>query len=664
MKSSSNKPKTQSVRQKSLFSPENRLDPLAVDPTRAEPVLWIRRLAILRQASTDAEIRVIPFHRGLNIIRTEKRSPEDSHSVAHDVGKTLLMRLLRFTLGEEWFASREDTVRVRKALPYGVVIGEWVVAGELWSVVRHLNDRDSGASFAVRGHEWQLAVQAPDAERVPLKQFVERIESAALAELPSLFLKGVQVRWKDVLAWIARDCECGFRKTDTWRERAVNPKGAREPKVNRLIMQWLMGLMPDVEAAARGSREERRSVLKEAERQTVLKRERLQTLYDSLAKSAEFSPPQFDEASEPLSLSHCADELRAFVQGQATSAKLQLERYERESSDQMEVLRLQGVQLEDQRIAAAREAAELRTRLEILTTQQKDERKRERGPKQCPAKEECAWLIEIESNEAAGRMEAEELHLERLQEQVRDLRKKAAEAAAKEKRLAGQLGDSQKDHASKQTAAVAGVASLQKECGRWSSLASQVGELAEAIDEFSKAEDAKATICSEIRQDDDLVESGKSDGEYKERKRRLEDYYTHVLTHVFDDDAEGIIDIEEGLKPKTAASLHAHGTALSAMARVISFEISCLLGSMCGLGSHPRLLLHDGPREGEMEAELFRILFRTISWLESIGPESEAAFQYIITTADAPEQFSDQHPAVAETLHGRTDDGLLLKKRF
>ena len=76
---------------------------------------------------------------------------------------------------------------------------------------------------------------------------------------------------------------------------------------------------------------------------------------------------------------------------------------------------------------------------------------------------------------------------------------------------------------------------------------------------------------------------------------------------------------------------------MSAMARVFAFELSCILASMCGLGAHPRLLMHDGPREGEMEAELFRILFRTVSWLESVSPESKAAFQYIMTTADAPE---------------------------
>ncbi len=652
------------MRQRNLFSLEQRLEPLSVDQRRSEPVVWIQRLAILRQASRNADIRVIPFHRGLNIIRTEKRTPEDTRSVAHDVGKTLLMRLLRYTLGEDWFAAKDDTARIRRALPHGIVVGEWFVAGELWSVVRPLNDQHDSASFAVRGYGWEAAIQAADSERLPISRFIERIEDAAFSELSMLRLKRTRVNWRDVLAWIARDCECGFRKSDNWRDRAVNPKGVRDSKVNRLIMQWLMGLMTEVESSVRSSREERKNELKEADKQASLNRERLQTLFDSLAKTADFSIPQLDEESEPPSLSDCADELRAFIKDHAVSAKSQLECYERESNEKIETLRLRSVQLEDQKTAAARKAGELRTQYRMLAAQHKDEMKRETGPTQCPAKEQCAWLIEIENNEAAGRMETEELHLERLKEQVNEALQKANDASANEERLTDQLKTTHDIYVNERAKVATRLACLQTECGRWASLESQVDDLSDAIDDLLHAEDAKATACDQVHNDDDLLENDKENRERQTRQRQIENCYTHVLTHVFDDDAEGIIEIDEGLKPKTAASLHAHGTALSAMARVISFELSCLLASMCGLGSHPRLLLHDGPREGEMETELFRILFQTINWLESISPDADAAFQYIITTADTPEEFSENHPSVAETLHGRTDDGLLLKKRF
>jgi uncharacterized protein YydD (DUF2326 family) len=135
--------------------------------------VWIRRLVILLRPSPDALIQNIPFHRGLNIIRTEKRNPNDTSSVAHDVGKTLLMRLLRYTLGEEWFASKDDMTRIRNARPQCVVVAEWVVAEELWSVVRPLSDDDTKLSFAVREDEWDIALQAADSGRLSMNSFVE-----------------------------------------------------------------------------------------------------------------------------------------------------------------------------------------------------------------------------------------------------------------------------------------------------------------------------------------------------------------------------------------------------------------------------------------------------------------------------------------------------------
>jgi hypothetical protein len=146
----------------------------------------------------------------------------------------------------------------------------------------------------------------------------------------------------DTLAWIARDCGCGFRKTDAWRDREVNPKGIRETKFNKLIMQWLMRLMSEAESAARGSRDENRRNLKEAEKQTLLNQERLQTLYDSLAKSAEFSAPQFDDDTEALSLNNRAEKLSDFIQGKAADANSDLEAYKKAVSEEVSTLRRSG----------------------------------------------------------------------------------------------------------------------------------------------------------------------------------------------------------------------------------------------------------------------------------------------------------------------------------
>ena len=90
------------MRSKTLFPLD---EPLAPSADRPEPLLWLRRLVILRDLdSLDAPIRDIPFRRGLNIIQARQRGPGESKVVGHSVGKTLLMRLIRYSLGEQHFA--------------------------------------------------------------------------------------------------------------------------------------------------------------------------------------------------------------------------------------------------------------------------------------------------------------------------------------------------------------------------------------------------------------------------------------------------------------------------------------------------------------------------------------------------------------------------------
>jgi hypothetical protein len=108
---------------------------LAPDPTRTEPSVWIRRLYILGEPNIDSLIREVPFERGLNIIRTEERGESEEHVVAHSVGKTMLMRLIRYTLGERNYASEESQAELAKQLPNGLVVAHWQVNGEDWLVL-------------------------------------------------------------------------------------------------------------------------------------------------------------------------------------------------------------------------------------------------------------------------------------------------------------------------------------------------------------------------------------------------------------------------------------------------------------------------------------------------------------------------------------------------
>src|ERR1017187_8888538 len=70
-----------------------------------EPRLWIERFCLW--TDQDQPTRQITFKAGLNIIWSPDSSEGDK-AIGHGAGKTTLCRLLRFCLGENTFAPKEQ----------------------------------------------------------------------------------------------------------------------------------------------------------------------------------------------------------------------------------------------------------------------------------------------------------------------------------------------------------------------------------------------------------------------------------------------------------------------------------------------------------------------------------------------------------------------------
>ena len=121
-----------------------------------------------------------------------------------------------------------------------------------------------------------------------------------------------------------------------------------------------------------------------------------------------------------------------------------------------------------------------------------------------------------------------------------------------------------------------------------------------------------------------------------------------------------------GLEPEVDPKLAPGGAALSAMAEVLAFDLTCMAASIEGLGSHPRFLIHDSPRSSDIEEPLFHKLFRVVSGWESFFPKDCASFQYIITTTTPPpaDLVNAENTPVRLTLSARRDDERLLKFRY
>ena len=149
---------------------------------------------------------------------------------------------------------------------------------------------------------------------------------------------------------------------------------------------------------------------------------------------------------------------------------------------------------------------------------------------------------------------------------------------------------------------------------------------------------------------------------------RLSDVYEQTLQEIFGPDASGKIHVDgNGLQPMPDRKLAPAGAALSVMTSVLAFDASCLAASVYGLGQHPRFLMHDSPREGDMEGPLFRRLFEIVHELETqFSDPNHVSFQYIVTTTSEPPSHlaNPDGPYVVETLDATSENGRLLRTRF
>ena len=114
---------------------------------------------------------------------------------------------------------------------------------------------------------------------------------------------------------------------------------------------------------------------------------------------------------------------------------------------------------------------------------------------------------------------------------------------------------------------------------------------------------------------------------------------------------------------------HGHDAEISAAKSskaVLGFDLACLAASLCGIGHHPRILMHDSPREADMEEAMYHRLFRIVRTFELLFGDNEPSFQYIAsTTTPPPRELADPNaPFVRLTLDARDDKQRLLGIHF
>lgn len=631
----------------SLF-PESPPDPIA-----EEPPIWIRRLVIIRSLDPQPDvIRDIPFELGLNLIVT--RQPEDgsNESLGHDVGKTLLTRIIRYLLGEAQFADSRTRSAIRQRLPDSFVAGEFSVRGQHWAVLLPLGAPPTCPPRVAEEDSWRdLLAHSGSSE--PYQRFVQEVGDAVLEPVSSPALTHARrpIEWLDVLGWISRDQRCRYSHPLEWRH-ADSESGTRRLHIEdaSTVLRSVCGLMNDREKILFEEHDEllrRRQAadqdVKQIHRQHDVERESLERDLCDLLNSTEIGVSEIE-----------LQVLRTRTSG------LQAVRTEEVAKLGLPELRSELAQAQ-QRLAVAREEdRKLEGQLEATRRHLARCTERTQSPYEALAElcdtppDDCPLKLKIAHEQVPTPPKSD---IEELNEEVR-----AAEARRSEVRASlDDLSEAVLRHKqavldaesrlSTLTSGIDGkIALYESMISRTERFLQRPSDLAvkqAGLDELDSRISASQKQQAELR--DSLALS----------REWLSDRFSDLCADLLGGLRKFRLAIEsKAIRLEIMGSTGTPGEATSTSALVLCLDLAALRAAVDGYGSHPRFMILDSPREADMEIGIFNRLIETLlKWHSS---NAASAFQLIMTTTTRPVEDDNARSVTRAELARSPESALLL----
>ena len=608
----------------------------------------------------DTPIREIPFHRGLNIIwgveLPDDAGVDAAHPVTlsgHSVGKTTCCRLIRYCLGESTFGNPGAMSRIRNTFPEGWVGMELTAGGQEWSMVKPIGR--TGDPKAAQG----LAVDSLfDLDRKQ-NQF-----SVFMDHLRGIMMTGLQAsappnsakpyEWKHLLAWLTRDQEARFQSLYDWRSPRSGADTPRfeKPKEHALyLVRLVLDIVQDEELRVARS-------LGEAEIELT----QLESRVTELRREPEYGRNEQEQALKHLVGLSSADALN--VDELDLTSPLVIRRTELKNAisaiqDEIEVAdRL----IARKRVWLASYDEERRLFRDAMeTTDEATEREKGADPEDDTIKklralkgkdctygnisiEECSYvrerldsadkIINLQKKREDSRVASvTEQRLSILEQQRKDhdqvvplleelqkkLDKDIADKRTKEEQLAQQRDQLQR---------------LGYHLTQWRSAQDMMeGRLPNTELE---QETARVVEQQEIveRQTQELQRLQAS---YGQRLQAIGNIYDGLIKSALSDTYSGALQMPKGeLQFQIEEATGLSGEAVETLALVLA-DVAAMMCSCRGIGHHPRFLLHDSPREADLDRHIYNRYLQAMMTLSTdYGGAESAPFQYIITTTSRP----------------------------
>ncbi len=653
-----------------------------ISPERIAPRLWLERLVIFRSLEPVDIIREMTFQRGLNIVWGVSQDADDESETpgvltGHSVGKTTLCRLIRYALGEETFGRKSAQNAIRHAFPDGAIGATLHLEGVQWSILRSIGI--SGESYAVQETTIEALIHRPPGDQSYFK-LQKQLQQAFIGPLPAAKPPNAdqEYLWMHLLAWLSRDQESRYQNLWEWRSgrsESKVPAFKERKKAGLYLMRMVMDIMADDEVAITADLNQWNETLRhlEAQLREMQKEPEYQIRHHEqmLRKIVDVSP---DDDTQGLF------GLRAQVtqlDDSLLSTIGQLQNRRRDTADALSRHRAELLEYEKviQKIEAA--LATMEEGMESTDDIDKELQKLETVVEgrclygQIPFKQ-CSYFNTYLKELRGELIVLQRARQDRAMDKAGDERKRIIQKWLEEK-----MQIREKLETARQT--ITALEQKERELEREIiALSAHQDRLRYHREQWEMAQDLRdgKRVNTEIERDKKEIETLKQkirDGESNvksmqvrqfQRGENLRRLYDKVLKTVLSESYFGDVrlpprhDLEFRIREITAGLA---GEAVETLSLVLA-DFTAVLWAVQGNGTHPAFLLHDSPREADLDRHIYGLFLKSVHTISDTMGGLNAPFQYIITTTSKPPKAILESQVVRLKLRAHPETDLLFKQ--
>lgn len=647
------------------------------DAGRAEPMVWVRELLLLREFKADEIIRRISLRPGLNILWARPRTGEERPRLGeagvfgHASGKTTFCRLLRHVLGEPHFGNDDLRQRIRSRFRGGWVVGEVMLAGKPWLVCRPFT---AGSHPFVLRNTVIAKLFDSNAQREQLQIYLDELNRVLMEPLPvaSFATSPEPIEWQHLIEWVTRDQECRFASLTDFRHPSSNSESPDMDVEDRhFLFRAVIGLINTAEQEELERNKKLVVQRQAAERKEPLLRyqakiaeERLRTqladqhkdlagelFFDAVCKTLDNEElavtKRINLMQEPQSLRDARNKL-----AEAGVSKRIAEGRVTEIGEELEGLELQVKSLRGE-----------------ITKKEIDEywQKKHSGAKMCL--EPLARAVAVGCPLAAGKVVPEESTKAamKIEDQASALEKVVLVRRTEKTKIEALVVQRGKEE--QQAKAIFDAAfktfsdereGLIEQRSHWRNLSRQARQAKEDEVEATKLKGSLERLDKDIRR------SQEHQAKLREQQTKaISDFsetYNRIVKALLGTEVNAQIQFYgRQIDPKVNHRGDLTSAAIETL-KILAFDLAAMISSVEGRGLHPRMLIHDGPREADMASDLYQKMFLLVREVEiAFGKSRTPNFQYVITTTEPPPIELQNAPwRIEPILDASTKEGRLL----